>query len=101
MIARTGSKPLIGLPWFRKEDFASLRDVFSDRENVHDTWEEWLQSALKMEAAIKAQGGRAERVDIEPKAFADWCKRNGLKTDGRGRQAFAAAAIASRMTPRH
>lgn len=91
----------IGLPWFRKEDFAALRRIFVDGGNMHDTWEEWLESSEKLEAAIKAQRGTVERVYIDPATFPAWCKANGASADSKGRQTFVASVIAAKYGNTH
>jgi hypothetical protein len=87
---------MIGLAWFKKEDYPALRALFVDRDNMHDTWEEWSENAEKLASGIRAQGGTVERVELDPASFSAWCKANGKATDSKGRSQFAAEVIAAK-----
>lgn len=91
----------IGLPWFKKEDYAAFREISADASDMHDSWEEWLEHSQKLEAGIKAQAGNVERVYLDPTAFVAWCKANGMIADSKGRQTFVATVISAKYDSTH
>ncbi len=91
----------VGLPWFRKEDYSALRQIFTDRDKMYDTWEEWLASAEKSESNAKAQVHTVERVYIDPATFPAWCDANGTTVDSAGRNKFVATVIAQKYGSTH
>ena len=100
MMTTRNTPPLrvIGLTWFREEDYPALLRVFQDGDKMPRTWKEWLKNAEDMEQKAKAQaaaqGAVTERVYIDPDTFPDWCARNGVQPDREGRHKFVAHSTA-------
>jgi hypothetical protein len=40
---------IIAIPWYRGRDYAALSKLFSDPENLPNTFEEWQERALLAE----------------------------------------------------
>jgi hypothetical protein len=80
---------LVGMAWYRREDWNELRRIFTDADILHDTYEKWLYSALKIESTAKRFGHRVERVVIDPATFPDWCRERGLATNAEARTRYA------------
>jgi hypothetical protein len=85
---------VIGLAWFRKEDYPSLLAIFDDAHEMHETWEEWEESAKKVAERLKTEGRIIERVYIDPDTFPGWCREAGVKITGAARSKFAAQTVA-------
>lgn len=86
----------VGLAWFRQEDYAALRQIFTDGDKMPDTWEEWLKKAEKMEDQMRSRFDVVERVYIDPATFPAWCAAHGASVDRQGRHAFVAATVAEK-----
>lgn len=83
----------VGLPWYRPEDYARLRDLLADGSRMPAAYVTWQMSAEQIEREIVRSGVAVARVLIEPEAFAAWCVRHGSALDGAARSRFAAEAI--------
>lgn len=79
----------VSIPWYREEDFDALRNLFTDGENLHDTYAEWLEAAESVEAEMQSQGVHTVRSIVEPGAFRDWCAGQQRQPDARARQIYA------------
>jgi|SRR6266478_4136164 hypothetical protein len=88
------SHGVIGLAWFRKEDYPSLLAIFDDAREMHETWEEWEESAKKVAERLKTEGYIIERVYIDPDTFPGWCRKAGLKITAAARSRFSAQTVA-------
>jgi len=93
---RKNSAGVVGLAWFRKEDYARLLTIFEDAQDMHDTWEEWEESAKKVEERLKGEQYVVERVNIDPDTFPDWCRRAGIGIVASARSRFAVETVANR-----
>lgn len=87
---------VIGLAWFRKEDYPALRRIFEDGHKMPTTWKEWLEGAEEMEERAKAQGVIVERVYFDPDTFPAWCAAQGVPVDRQGRHAFIGLTLAGK-----
>ena len=80
---------VIGLPWYRRENWVRLKALFTDGEKLHRTYDEWLAAAEQGCQAVELDGHRAIRIDIDPDTFAQWCKAKGFQPDAEARRKFA------------
>jgi hypothetical protein len=86
----------VGIPWYRRGDYGRILRTMSDGHLLPKTHADWLRRAEALEQQIKAQGGIAERVYLDPRGFADWCRARGLDVDAEARMRFATEAVAER-----
>lgn len=85
---------VIGVSWFRKEDYAAIRRVSEDGHKMPDRWEDWLKGAEKMEKEAIQTRKVVERIYIDPDTFPDWCRANGCGVKREGRHKFIAVTLA-------
>src|SRR5260370_7601274 len=86
---------VIGISWFREEDYAAIRAVSEDGHKMPSKWKDWLKGAEEFEQKAIQSGKIAERINIDPKTFPDWSKKNGVWANPQGPQKFAAITLAS------
>ena len=67
----------VGISWFRPETYDACMSVFSDSDDLPDTYKDWLALAEQAERQVASQGMKVVRVDIDPNAFPKWCAANG------------------------
>jgi hypothetical protein len=84
----TSASP-VGLPWYRREDYAALLALFTDRDKLPATFDEWLNHAESIEKQLRTAGLAVVRILIRPDSFEGWCKERGLQPDQRARLSFA------------
>jgi hypothetical protein len=87
---------VVGISWFRQQDYPALLRIFDDAHELPRAWKEWLQGAEQMEERTKAAGHAVERVYIDPDTFPDWCRREGVGVNREGRDKFVATIVASK-----
>jgi len=81
----------IGVPWYRREVYRELRELFEDGDRLPRDYDQWLDSATQGFAQIQAQGGLVLKVYLDPRHFRSWCQERQLKPDFRARQQFVMA----------
>jgi hypothetical protein len=80
---------IVGISWYRREDYDLLMSMFLDRENLDDTFDDWHSQALEVSAKLTREGLVVEKAFIDPATFPEWCRANGLKMDAKGRVQYA------------
>jgi hypothetical protein len=93
------SASIIAIPWYRRRDYAALSRLFSDSENLPNTFEEWLELALLAERRFQREGLAVARIVIRPVPFAAWCKERNLIPDQRTRLTFTKEAARHHHSP--
>ncbi|CCG07908.1 hypothetical protein [Pararhodospirillum photometricum] len=81
---------IIGMAWFRREDWPRVRDIMEDADALPATYEKWLYRAEKGEKLMGKSGVVVKRAYIDPETFPDWCAAHSLNIDAQGRTRFAA-----------
>ncbi len=79
----------VGIPWYRREEFQELRALFADGHKLHETFDEWLVSAERLEAHLRRSGQPVVRAELRPAAFVAWCGQRGLRLDAHARSEYA------------
>ncbi|MGO4387922.1 hypothetical protein AB4Y85_10325 [Microvirga sp. 2YAF29] len=80
---------IIGLPWYRREDYPTIRQVMDDPYVLASTYEQWLSAAENNEAVGRQAGLEIVRVMIYPQEFRAWCLAQGMAPDGAARTKYA------------
>jgi hypothetical protein len=80
---------IIGIPWYRREDYAAVRSAMADRHVLASSYDQWLAAAQNNESVAQQAGLRVVRAVIEPEAFARWCAEKNLSLNGQARTQFA------------
>ena len=82
-------KSVIGLSWYRAEDYDAILGIMSDSNKLPDTFGEWLLKAENGEKELTATGHIVVRAVIDPKTFPDWCRSRSLNIDSKARMEYA------------
>jgi hypothetical protein len=88
--------PVAGIPWYARKNWPALKAVLADASTLPETFEEWRRAMAAVESQMRHEGFVVERVDIDPETFPQWCKSQGLITDERARDRFAAETARER-----
>jgi hypothetical protein len=90
----------IGVPWFRPEDYARIREMSQDQ--LFDDFKQWEQQAERKFAELVAKGVPLEKVFVDPDALAVFARdSHGGKINGAVRAEFAARLIAEKYGADH
>jgi hypothetical protein len=78
----------IGLPWYRREDYGSLRAAMADPHVLASSYDAWLAAALNNEAVARQAGLDVSRIVLDAITFAAWCDARGRLADATARLDF-------------
>lgn len=90
----THTVQIVGIPWYRREDYPRLRKIFADGNKLSPTYQEWLNLAQQTKKRLEGNGMRVVEAHIDPATFPAWCKSKGLNVDAQCRMEFANLAAA-------
>ena len=82
------SKMVTGVAWYRPEQWARLREISEDVENLDDTYEEWRQKAEQVLRDSVPPDVILEKVDIDVEEVLAWCNVLGLPMNGQSRSRY-------------
>lgn len=68
---------VIGVAWYRINQWQRLRAVSIDADNLEDTYEEWLREAEQKVAEFRALGLCVEKVDVDVEQLIAWYNERG------------------------
>jgi hypothetical protein len=81
------------MPWFTPESWATMRAAAADRDNLHDTFEEFELANIARFNDLISAGHQVEKVEIAADALIAWCAAEGRPLDSRARQMFAVITL--------
>ena len=81
----------IKLAYYRKKDWKRFIKIIDDRESMHDTWNEWHKAFLKAKKDLISLGFEVEDIEIDLDELINYCKKRGIKNDGKARSQFVQA----------
>jgi hypothetical protein len=84
------SKKVIGIAWYRKEQWILLRKTIENPNDIENTYEEWLDNAMELKGTIEASGLTIEEVDIDIPDVITWCKKNNKPINSKSISEYAA-----------
>jgi hypothetical protein len=86
-------KILMGVAWYRREEYTLLRALASDPEDMACTYEQWMVGANKLIADLEERGVAAQKVDVQVRELAAWCGQQSRPIDGKARSEYAAQKL--------
>lgn len=81
---------VLGVGWYRPEQWALLLAESVDRDELESTHAEWLASAEPSLKTIQATGQRPIKIDVDVEEMIAWCSGKGMPLDGNARSQFIA-----------
>jgi hypothetical protein len=84
---------IVGITWYRRQDWDRLLRMFPDRKTMHDSFDDWLSEAENLERQMKASGVATERVIIDPDGLRAWCKARGVPANGKARATYTTQKV--------
>jgi hypothetical protein len=79
---------VVGIVWYREEDYPAILEIMTDREAFPKTFAVWRERATALELQQKARWFHVVRAEIDPNTFPEWCRARGLEPDARARKSF-------------
>lgn len=84
------SVQILGMVWYRAEDYDACRRIMSDQEKFHANYHLWRMDAETHEKRFRREGKTVVRAFIDPETFPDWCRARSLDINANARNQFAA-----------
>ena len=83
-------KAVLGVGWYRPEQWALLLAQSVDRDELESTHAEWLASAEASLDKIRAAGPNPIKIDVDVEDMITWCGKQGIPLDGNARAQYIA-----------
>jgi len=93
---RDSGTTVLGVAWYRREQWNRLLEISSDRDQLEDTHEEWEPSAEKRFEELSRPGFPIRKVDIDVEELLSWCGSQDRPVDGEARAEFTAMKLRER-----
>jgi hypothetical protein len=84
---------ILGIAWYKREEWPHLLEIAADRDGLEDTYEEWLLNAETRLHEMAEAGINAKRVYINVDELQNWCIVQGRSLDGSARAVFTAEKL--------
>ena len=93
--SQAGKGPIAaGVAWYRRDEWPQLLATAADRDDLEDTYDEWLSSARKFLLDMATRGLAIQKVDVGIDELLAWCRQENRPQDGDARSSFAAYKLA-------
>jgi hypothetical protein len=88
--APSSSEPVqvLGVAWYRPEQWSKLLEVADDRADLEQTHEAWEATARRTLAVLAQSGVWARKVEVDVDELVRWCRADGRAIDGAARAEF-------------
>ena len=83
----------VGIAWYKKEQWARLRQISSDKNNLEFTFEEWLSNAERTLIELRGQGLDVCKYDVDVEQLLEWCRSKKILVDGSARSKYVSEKL--------
>jgi len=90
---RTQLPMVLGVAWYRADQWQRFRLLASDRDSLHDSYAEWEANAIEKLRELRTLGIAARAVPIDIDELAQWCRERNLAIDSAARAQFVAEKV--------
>ncbi len=88
------SEPVVvGIAWYRAEQWSLLRSLAADAEKLEETHAEWLANATKAVEEMQSRGIAVRKVDVNVRELATRCQARGRPLNAGSRATFVGEKI--------
>lgn len=92
-------KSRIGVAWYRREQWDRLLQIASDRDELEDTYDEWVTMAERRLKELGQHGYMLRKVDIDVEELLSWCNSQNRPVDGAARTEFVILKLREQDEP--
>ena len=79
---------VLGIVWYRPEQWELLRQISVDRDALEETYEEWESYTKKFLRKMRKAGVRPIKVDIDVEELLQWFHAHNRAVDGSARSLY-------------
>lgn len=84
---------ILGIAWYKREEWPGLLEIAADRDELEDTYEEWLNNAEIRLHEMAEAGINPTKVYINLDELQNWCTAQGCPIDASARAFFTAEKL--------
>jgi hypothetical protein len=84
---------LMGIAWFKAEQWNQLRSISIDKENIDETYSQWLKTTRKSLSKRRLQGMHVHKVLIDVDELQAWCADEKCPIDADARIRFTQSKL--------
>lgn len=84
---------VLGVAWYRPEQWNRLLEIAADRDGLEDTYEEWLRFAERSLPQLSRHGILPQKVDIDVEELLQWCNDQNCPVNASARVKFVAEKL--------
>ncbi len=84
----SGNDVIIGVGWYKKSDWLRIRELSEDKEEMHDCYEDWKQTAKEEMKRMQQQGCKTRKVSVTAVEFFLWCEKQDRPVNGESRSEY-------------
>ncbi|MBL7131238.1 MAG: hypothetical protein ISS45_07555 [Candidatus Omnitrophica bacterium] len=88
MGAKKKEKIVVGIGYYRRQDWERFLASADDREKLEDTYDEWLVSFRNAVKNMRTAGTEPKKVLFTIDELLDYCKKKRLKNNAKARSEF-------------
>ena len=89
---------VMGVAWYRPDQWDRLLQIVGDRENLEDTYDAWKSAAEESVRQFSRPGVFVHKVDIDVEELLRWCLAQNRPVDGAARSAYAMEQLSAEGT---
>jgi len=86
-------KQVLGVAWYRREQWNRLLEVSADRDELEENYDDWLQTAEGTLKKLKLAGTVLVKVDIDVNKLVAWCVVANRPLDGAARAEYVSKLL--------
>ena len=86
----TEGKAVVGVCWYRQDQYERFLASADDRDKLEDTWAEWQVTAERVLRQYRARGLNIRKVEVDLDDLLAYCHAEGRLNDAAARSAYVA-----------
>lgn len=79
---------IIGLAWYKPNQWARLIEVSEDADRLEQTFLEWFEPASKRYNEMVRSKLQVRKIAVDVEELIEWCKRRGLPVSAASRALY-------------
>jgi hypothetical protein len=80
----------VGIAWYEPDQWQQLLVVSMDRDQLEETYDEWVQDVERVIRELRRQGVQVVKVRMKVDELVAWCQSQNISVNGEARSQYAA-----------
>jgi hypothetical protein len=86
---------VVGVAWYRAEQWQRLREISADRKELEDSYQEWVRNVERAIKELNRNGIQSVKVAVEVEELLKWCQSRNKPVNGEARADFVSEKLQS------